>query len=130
MTFRVEGRGCEVVTLNTIQHHVGIGTSLLEAVKGEAVGQECVRLWLVATNDNLDALRFFQRRDFELARVYRGAAEESRRSSPRSRSSATTGSRSGTRSSWSFALTVGFEAVHRPTGSPSARPGPGDTHVV
>lgn len=82
VTFRVEGRGCEVVTLNTVHRHVGIGTSLLEAVKMEAMGEECVRVWLVTTNDNLDALRFFQRRGFELARVYRGAAEESRKIKP------------------------------------------------
>lgn len=82
VTFRVEGRGCEVVTLNTVHRHVGIGTSLLEALKREAMGEECMRVWLVTTNDNLDALRFFQRRGFELARVYRGAAEESRKIKP------------------------------------------------
>ena len=82
VTFRVEGRGCEVVTLNAVRQFVGIGTSLLEAVKREAMGEECARVWLVTTNDNLDALRFFQRRGFELARVYRGAAEESRKIKP------------------------------------------------
>jgi ribosomal protein S18 acetylase RimI-like enzyme len=82
VTFRVEGRGCEVVTLNSVHRYVGIGTSLLEAVKREATGEECLRVWLVTTNDNLDALRFFQKRGFELARVYRGAAEESRKIKP------------------------------------------------
>jgi N-acetylglutamate synthase-like GNAT family acetyltransferase len=82
VTFRVEGRGCEVVTLNSVHRYVGIGTSLLEAVKREATGEECLRVWLVTTNDNLDAVRFFQRRGFELARVYRGAAEESRKLKP------------------------------------------------
>ncbi len=82
VTFRVEGRGCEVVTLNSIQKGAGIGTALLEAVKQEAIREECVRLWLVTTNDNLDALRFFQRRSFELTRVYRGAVAESRKIKP------------------------------------------------
>jgi GNAT superfamily N-acetyltransferase len=82
VTFKVEGRGCEVVTLNSVRQRAGIGTALLEAVKQEAILEECVRLWLVTTNDNLDALRFFQRRGFELARVYRGAIEESRKIKP------------------------------------------------
>jgi ribosomal protein S18 acetylase RimI-like enzyme len=82
VTFKVEGRGCEVVTLNCERRFAGIGTALLEAVRQEAIRDECVRLWLVTTNDNLDALRFFQRRGFELTRVYRGAIEESRKIKP------------------------------------------------
>ncbi len=27
----------------------------------------CTRLWLITTNDNLDALRFYQRRSFRIA---------------------------------------------------------------
>ena len=82
VTFKVEGRSCELVTLNCVRRFAGIGTALLEAVKQEAIREECTRLWLVTTNDNLDALRFFQRRGFELARVYRGAIEESRKIKP------------------------------------------------
>ena len=38
----------------------------------------CTRLWLVTTNDNVDALRFYQRRGFRLARLRAGAVDESR----------------------------------------------------
>jgi ribosomal protein S18 acetylase RimI-like enzyme len=37
----------------------GVGTRLLEAVADE---RRAARLWLVTTNDDLDALRFYQRR--------------------------------------------------------------------
>lgn len=38
------------------------------------------RLWLVTTNDNLDALRFYQRRRFTISEVRLGAVEGARRS--------------------------------------------------
>ncbi len=38
----------------------------------------CARLWLITTNDNVDALRFYQRRGFELAALHRRAVDESR----------------------------------------------------
>jgi ribosomal protein S18 acetylase RimI-like enzyme len=37
------------------------------------------RLWLVTTNDNLDALRFYQRRGFRITEVRPGASDEARR---------------------------------------------------
>ena len=36
------------------------------------------RLWLITTNDNVDALRFYQRRGYRLARVDAGAVDRSR----------------------------------------------------
>jgi len=42
------------------------------------VRHRCPRLWLVTTNDNVDALRFYQRRGFCLVCVHRGAVDHSR----------------------------------------------------
>jgi 8-oxo-dGTP diphosphatase len=82
ITYHVEGRDCEIVTLDSLRPGIGIGSALIEAV-GEAAGQAgCRRLWLVTTNDNLDALRFYQRRGFELVAVHRGAVERSRSLKP------------------------------------------------
>jgi ribosomal protein S18 acetylase RimI-like enzyme len=61
---------------------VGIGTALLEAVKGAARAAGCARLILTTTNDNLHALRFYQRRGFVLAGVRLNAIAESRRLKP------------------------------------------------
>jgi hypothetical protein len=38
------------------------------------------RIWLVTTNDNLEALRFYQRRGFVLSRLRPGAVDKSRAS--------------------------------------------------
>ena len=39
-------------------------------------------MWLITTNDNLNALRFYQKRGFELVAVHRHAVDESRKIKP------------------------------------------------
>jgi ribosomal protein S18 acetylase RimI-like enzyme len=48
---------------------------VLQAVAREA---GCQRLWVVTRNDNVDALRFCQRRGFRLTELRPGAADASR----------------------------------------------------
>ena len=45
-------------------------------------GQGVRELWLTTTNDNLDALRFYQRRGFRLAEVRAGATDGYRERKP------------------------------------------------
>lgn len=61
---------------------VGVGTALVEAVVGAARAAGARSLWVVTTNDNLRALRFYQRRGFELRELRPGAVDEARRSKP------------------------------------------------
>jgi len=78
VTYQIEGNACEVVTLDSVREGLGVGTALLEATEGAARQAYCRRLWLVTTNDNLRALRFYQRRGFHLAVVHRNAVNLSR----------------------------------------------------
>jgi len=82
ITYHVAEGECEIVSLNSDRRGSGIGTALLEAVKDAAWEKCCRRLWLITTNDNLDALRFYQRRGFTLVAVHRNAMEASRRLKP------------------------------------------------
>jgi ribosomal protein S18 acetylase RimI-like enzyme len=82
ITYRIDGNGCEIVTLDSWQENIGVGTNLIEAVKQEALKAGCVRLWLITTNDNLHALRFYQKRDFQLVAVHPNALAESRKIKP------------------------------------------------
>ena len=54
----------------------------MDAVVEEARKQNCKRVFLITTNDNMHALRFYQRRGFELVALYRDAVKESRRLKP------------------------------------------------
>jgi GNAT superfamily N-acetyltransferase len=78
LTYAVRGRECEVLTLHADRRHHGVGTALIEAAKAVARGAGCTRLWLITTNDNVDALRFYQRRGFRLAKLHAGAVDYSR----------------------------------------------------
>ncbi|MER3420696.1 MAG: GNAT family N-acetyltransferase, partial [Chloroflexota bacterium] len=71
---------CEVVTLNSLLP--GAGTALLQAAERYARAHGCARLRLITTNDNLAALRFYQRRGLRIAAVYPGAVEAARRIKP------------------------------------------------
>jgi ribosomal protein S18 acetylase RimI-like enzyme len=78
LTYQVQGDVLEIVTLNAIERRVGIGTMLIEAAAGAARRFHCREVRLTTTNDNVDALRFYQRRGFRLARLRTGAVDQSR----------------------------------------------------
>lgn len=44
----------------------GVGSALLEGIARLAREYQCQRLWLITTNDNVHALRFYQRRGLRL----------------------------------------------------------------
>ena len=78
LTYVLDGDGCEILTLHAAKRFGGAGTALVEAVERLAVDAGCARLWSITTNDNVDALRFYQRRGFRLAALHRGAVDDSR----------------------------------------------------
>jgi 2-oxo-4-hydroxy-4-carboxy--5-ureidoimidazoline (OHCU) decarboxylase/GNAT superfamily N-acetyltransferase len=75
-------RGMEVVTLVADPPGQGAGTALLDTAWHVAAASGHHRLWLVTTNDNLRALRFFLRRGMHVAAVHAGAVERDRELKP------------------------------------------------
>ncbi len=82
VTYKILGGECEIVSLDSLREGEGIGTSLIEQVVQEARQAACARVFLITTNDNLEALGFYQKRGFELVRVNRGAVNRSRKIKP------------------------------------------------
>ncbi len=82
ITYRFDREGCEIVSLDSLIPDSGIGSALLNEVVETARRAGANRVWLITTNDNLNALRFYQKRRFRLAAVYPGAIETSRRLKP------------------------------------------------
>ena len=72
----------EIVTINALNLYQGIGTLLIEAVRAEAKRLGCHEVTLTTTNDNIGALRFYQRRGFRLAALRPGAVDRSRQHKP------------------------------------------------
>jgi DNA-3-methyladenine glycosylase I len=82
VTYCIVREECEIVSLDSLRPGIGVGTALLDAVQEAARRAQCRRIWLITTNDNLTALRFYQRRGFSLAAVHREAVERARRLKP------------------------------------------------
>jgi GNAT superfamily N-acetyltransferase len=82
VTYLIEEDRCEIVSLDSLMEGIGIGSALVSAVAGKARERGCRRLWLITTNDNLDAVYFYQKRGFHLVAVHRNALEVTRRLKP------------------------------------------------
>jgi ribosomal protein S18 acetylase RimI-like enzyme len=82
LIYHVDGEECEIITHNSMAGHGGIGSCLLDAVRTKARELGCKRLWLITTNDNTPAMRFYQRRNFDMVALYRNAVSEARKLKP------------------------------------------------
>jgi GNAT superfamily N-acetyltransferase len=78
LTYIVDGDRCEILTLHAAERWRGVGTALIEEVERVVAEVGCHQLWLITTNDNVDAFRFYQRRGFRLAKLHEGAVDRSR----------------------------------------------------
>lgn len=81
-TYRIADEECEILTIHSQREGLGLGSALVEKIKQVAKNAGCARLWLITTNDNTHAIRWYQRRGFTIAAVYLNALEESRRLKP------------------------------------------------
>jgi ribosomal protein S18 acetylase RimI-like enzyme len=78
LTYIVSPPDAEILTLHVDRQWHGGGTRLIDAAERVAIDAGCERLFLITTNDNVDALRFYQRRGFRLAELRPGAVDRSR----------------------------------------------------
>ena len=69
VTYRVADNDCEITLIETDPPGVGTGGALLAAVVEAARNAGCRRVWLVSTNDNVDALRWYEHRGFVVEAV-------------------------------------------------------------
>jgi GNAT superfamily N-acetyltransferase len=82
VTFRIHRSGqikfAELMTLDAVRANQGVGTALIEALISKLQTEMVPILRVATTNDNLNALRFYQRRGFRITRVRPGAVDKSR----------------------------------------------------
>jgi DNA-3-methyladenine glycosylase I len=82
ITVHIGERECEITTLDSLDESMGVGSALVETVESWAQEAGIKRLWLVTTNDNLEALKFWQKRGYVLVSVHRNAIADARRIKP------------------------------------------------
>jgi GNAT superfamily N-acetyltransferase len=82
VTYHIEESECEIVTLNSFKENKGIGTALIAAVLLIAEERQCSRVWLITTNDDINAIRFYQKKGFCLVAAHINAINISRKMKP------------------------------------------------
>ena len=82
ITYMLRGAECEITVLTVPDEGRGIGTKLIERVINIAKATGCTRVWLVTTNDNTHAIRFYQKRGFSLAAVHINSLDAARKLKP------------------------------------------------
>jgi len=73
---------CEITVLESMLENQGIGNALVKTVIEKAIHEGCTRIWLITTNDNTRAIRFYQCIGFTLRAVHINAINESRKLKP------------------------------------------------
>jgi ribosomal protein S18 acetylase RimI-like enzyme len=69
---------CEVVTLSSRRAARGTGAALLAAAEQYAREHGCRRIYLTTTNDNTNAMRFYQRQGWRVAHLHAGIVDRVR----------------------------------------------------
>jgi len=82
ITYHIEGNDCEILTLNSLCEGKGIASALIRAVIDTAKQANCHRCWLITSNDNIHAIRFYQRFGFSLIALHLNALDITRRVKP------------------------------------------------
>lgn len=77
-TYNLKTDGCELMSINATVDGLGVGSALISAVEHAVQKTGIRRIWLITSNDNVDALRFYQRRGYRITAVYPNAIEKAR----------------------------------------------------
>jgi ribosomal protein S18 acetylase RimI-like enzyme len=82
ITYVIKDDECEIISLDSTEEGKGIGTALVKEVENLATKKKCQLLKLITTNDNLLALKFYQKRGFILSKIIHNAVEKARKIKP------------------------------------------------
>ena len=82
ITYRVSDDGMEILSLDSLHEQHGVGTALLNMAISYARNSGISKITLITTNDNLPALRFYQKRGFDMSRLFCNAVDQSRKLKP------------------------------------------------
>lgn len=82
ITYSIENGECEIVSLDSLVENQGIGSNLINKVIEKAKENKCRRVWLITTNDNTKAIRYYQKRGFYMKEIRINAIQRSRKLKP------------------------------------------------
>jgi len=82
ITFHLDGKQCEIVTLNSVYDDEDMKSALVRQVNTFAGENHCCRVWVIVTNDNTPCLAFLQKYGFLICQFYKNAVDFTRHIDP------------------------------------------------
>ena len=82
ITYRILDDRMEILSLDSLHEQHGVGTALLNMAMSYARNSGITKITLITTNDNLPALRFYQKRGFDMSRLFCNVVDLSRKLKP------------------------------------------------
>ncbi|MGV8049251.1 MAG: GNAT family N-acetyltransferase [Anaerolineaceae bacterium] len=80
--YEIDQNACELVLLESYIEHIGIGRRILTEIITTAKKADVERIWLITTNDNTYALRFYQINGFYIKNIHVNTIKEMRKFKP------------------------------------------------
>jgi len=78
VTYRISDGICEITSLDSLREGLGIGTTLVEQVIAIARAENCEKVSVTTTNDNIHAIGFYQKRGFDLVKLHHDSINHAR----------------------------------------------------
>jgi ribosomal protein S18 acetylase RimI-like enzyme len=82
LSYSVHKNILNIISLNSIRESIGIGSKLIEHTIKFAMENNMKYIRLFTTNDNTNALKFYQKRGFDIKKVRINQIEKSRKIKP------------------------------------------------
>lgn len=82
VTYKIHGGICEIISLDSLVEKRGIGSSLINKVEKIAQEKDTSRVKVTTTNDNLNAVNFYQKRGYQIIEVLPNAVDQARKVKP------------------------------------------------
>lgn len=83
LTYRLlDDKSAEILSLDCSQPGLGLGSQILSHFEDQMARQGLTAIRLITTNDNLDALAFYQKRGYQLHQLFPSAVTTARQLKP------------------------------------------------
>ena len=82
ITYMIRDNECEIISLDSTEEGKGIGSELVRVVEHLAKQNDCEIVSLLTTNDNLHALKFYQKRGYRIVEIIPNAVQKARAIKP------------------------------------------------
>ncbi|RIO09541.1 GNAT family N-acetyltransferase [Mammaliicoccus sciuri] len=82
ITYIIRNDQIEIISLDSFRENVGIGSQLLKKLEEISEEKDITNISVITTNDNLNALKFYQKRGYNITKVIPNAVEKVRKQKP------------------------------------------------